>query len=349
MISHLLGDCRQLLKTLDDACVDCVVTSPPYFGLRDYGVAGQIGSEDSPEEHVRVMVELFRDVRRVLKKTGTVWMNYGDSYWNGGGVKTDNGHDFVDGGQRKLQKAKGSTLQKKTTASWNLKPKDMIGMPWRVAFALQADGWYLRQDIIWHKLNPMPESVTDRCTKSHEYVFLLTKSPTYFFDGEAIREQAVTFENRPSGVERERTFGYESKTKMEGYNPKKKYIPSGWDTSKGGHRKKTGRYQNAEKVQARAEPDHAVRDTRNKRSVWSLSSQPFTGAHFAVFPPELIRPCIVAGCPRGGIVLDPFGGSGTTALVAEQEGRDAILMELNPEYSELAKARTSQSSLFSPQ
>lgn len=330
------GDVREALRQMPDSSVQCVVTSPPYFGLRDYGVAGQIGLEPTVEEYVAVMVEMFREVRRILRPDGTLWLNLGDSYNGSGGA----GGDYGPGGLREGQpRYPGRRLE-------GLKPKDLIGVPWRVAFALQADGWYLRSDIIWAKPNPMPESVTDRPTKSHEYVFLLTKSPHYYYDADAIRE--------PHSSER----------------PLK--VPTG----------------------------------RNRRSVWTIATQPFPDAHFATFPEELPRLCILAGtspyaCPHCGapwrrvvervshsqpveerygrvghngmppqqsgwfwtpptvigqrweptcacdgndgsgrcIVLDPFWGSGTTGQVALELGRVAWGVELNPEYIEISKRR----------
>jgi site-specific DNA-methyltransferase (adenine-specific) len=277
------GDCIATLQTLPEKSINCCVTSPPYFGLRDYGHDGQIGLEQTPDAYVNKMVEVFREVRRVLRDDGTLWLNLGDTY-----VGATSQHK--NGGSQ----GHNSCIAKKTMGGIpsggrgdrnrklyesGLAMKQLIGIPWRVAFALQADGWYLRQDIIWHKPNPMPESVKDRCTKAHEYIFLLSKSERYYFDSEAMKEPVVT-------------------TKAVGND-----------------------------------------ETRNRRSVWSVTTKPYKGAHFATYPPELIRPCILAGCPKGGTVLDPFGGSGTTAQVAIEEGRNAVLCELNPEYIELAHRR----------
>ena len=287
-VEILTGDCRQTLKTLADNSVHCCVTSPPYFGLRDYGHDGQIGLEQTPEEFVSEMVSVFREIRRVLREDGTLWLNLGDSYSAGG-----------NGGGNKNDTNKGSlTVGPKRTPGFA--SKQLLGIPWRVAFALQADGWWLRQDIIWHKPNPMPESVQDRCTKAHEYIFLLTKSKNYFYDAEAIEEES-------SGLTGGR-FG------------------SG-GSEVGRLRQDSGRDR---------PPDDGK---RNKRSVWTVNTSPYKGAHFATFPPELIRPCILAGCPLGGTVLDPFGGSGTTGQVAMEEGRKAILCELNPEYVKLIDKR----------
>lgn len=294
-----LGDCLEVLKTLDDASVHCCVTSPPYFGLRDYGHEGQIGLEDSPDAFVAKLVEVFREVRRVLRDDGTLWLNLGDSYVgsaNNGGVasKTMQG----------TQAATGKNLP--TKGGEGLKPKDLIGIPWRVAFALQADGWYLRQDIIWHKPNPMPESVQDRCTKAHEYIFLLTKSARYHYDAEAVAEAAA---NREPG------------------NKSHKHADAAALDASGRSRTKLG----LGSVEAS--------ETRNKRSVWTVATHPYKEAHFATFPPALIRPCVLAGCPTGGVVLDPFNGAGTTGLVALSLGCKYVGIELNPEYLEMARRR----------
>jgi len=266
VIIHV-GDCLQTMRLLPSESVNTCVTSPPYFGLRDYGHAGQIGLEQTPDEFVTKLVEVFREVRRILHNDGTLWLNLGDSY--------------------------GSA-------------KNLLGIPWRVAFALQADGWTLRQDIIWHKPNPMPESVTDRCTKSHEYIFLMSKSERYYFDSEAISEPAI------------------HAGKVVTNNNGKNGQMGDFGATRGGFMKPEG---------------VTVKDTRNRRSVWTVPSKPFKGAHFATFPPDLIEPCILAGSPRGGVVMDPFGGSGTTGLVADRHGREAILCELNQEYANIAQDR----------
>ena len=273
----LIGDCIESMRGLPDQSVHTCVTSPPYFGLRDYGHDGQIGLEPTPDAFVAKLVEVFREVRRVLRDDGTMWLNLGDSYGVG---------------------------------------KQMLGIPWRVAFALQADGWYLRQDIIWHKPNPMPESVTDRCTKAHEYIFLLSKSQRYYFDAEAIKEPSAYFgKDARSGMGNIR---YEGK-RTEG------------DAAANGQQSFV-----------------TINETRNKRSVWTVTTKPFKGAHFATFPPDLIEPCVKAGCPEGGTVLDPFGGSGTTGLVAQTWSRKFILCELNPEYAQMAQNRiAAERGLFS--
>lgn len=292
-----MGDCREVLRGLPKGGVQCCVTSPPYWGLRDYGVKRQIGLEKTPEEFIDTMIEVFSVVREVLADDGTLWLNLGDSYATGSG-----GSNAPR--QRDLPKAPAGwaarnhpTLQR--TAVGTIKPKDLCGMPWRVAFALQADGWYLRSDIIWHKPNPMPESVTDRPTKSHEYVFLMSKSPRYFCDMEAIKEQAVR-----AGA-----------------------IPGG-NNSRG-----IGEFG----VVPHAPFNGPVPSHRNRRTVWTIATAPFPGAHFATFPPKLVEPCILAGSRPGDVVLDPFLGAGTTAMVAEQLGREWIGIELNPKYSRLAR------------
>lgn len=292
-VSLFCGDVRQVLRHLPDASAQTCVTSPPYFGLRDYGVDGQIGLEQTPDAYVSEMVAVFREVRRVLKDDGTLWLNLGDSYANDGKWGGSTGGKHASG----LHGNTGVGRERKFTG---MKPKDLIGIPWRVAFALQSDGWYLRQDIIWHKPNPMPESVRDRCTKAHEYVFLLSKSERYYFDYEAIREQAV-----------------------------KGHAGSSFDKGK------TAKHQLGRASTAERKDD----GLRTKRSVWSVSVKPYKGAHFATFPADLIEPCILAGAPRGGTVLEPFSGSGTTLAVADKHGRKAVGIELNPKYCDLAVAR----------
>ena len=300
----LQGDCLQQLATLPAASVQCCVTSPPYWGLRDYGTAGQLGLEATPDEYVANMVAVFRAVRRVLRDDGTLWLNLGDSYAGSGKGRMGDGSHAINGGD-KQHTNKGSTLGVLPESETGLKPKDLVGIPWRVAFALQADGWYLRQDIIWHKPNPMPESVTDRCTKAHEYIFLLTKSARYYYDNEAVKEDAVRAGDVPGG---------------NGH-----YIQH----SAGGHNK-DGLTACGQKP---------VAETRNKRSVWTVTTKPFKGAHFATFPPDLIEPCILAGSAADTLVLDPFSGAGTTGVVTVQHGRRYIGIELNPDYLEMSRKR----------
>jgi DNA modification methylase len=352
------GDCRETMRKWASQGVKAqtCVTSPPYYGLRDYGtgkwiggdencshkrdskysdktITGhankdltvgdaiyksvcpkcgairedrQLGLEETPEEYIKAMVEVFRCVWDVLEDDGTLWVNIGDSYCG-----TGSKGDHID---PKNPDGRNGQSVSKTLKLDGYKSKDLIGIPWMLAFALRADGWYLRQDIIWHKPNPMPEPVADRCTKAHEYIFLLSKSRKYHFDHVAIKEPATTVENRPSGIVRDRVYDYDSKQKEMG-------------RSRGGDET--------------PEPT-----TRNRHSVWNVATKPYSGAHFAVFPTELIEPCILAGAPLGGIVLDPFMGSGTTAQVAQDLGRQYIGCELNPAYEKLQKKRTSQQSLI---
>jgi DNA modification methylase len=369
-VQILMGDCRAVLQTLPAESVHCVVTSPPYWGLRDYGTAkweggdagcdhampvsyksstlgastggrseethkrsidaqatpyrnkcakcgatridSQLGLEQTPAEYVERMVEVFREVRRVLRKDGTIWLNLGDSYaanqTNNGGCSPKStlgggGGKYRDGSKNEAAFNGGISRR----VNHGIKAKDLVGIPWMVAFALRADGWWLRQDIIWAKPNPMPESVTDRCTKSHEYIFLLSKSATYYYNAEAIAEPA-TFAGEQLGIVRG------TKRRADSMNVE----PSG--------NEKPG-------------ADADIGATRNKRSVWTVTTQPFAEAHFATFPPALIEPCILAGCPKDGTVLDPFGGAGTTGLVADRQQRNAILIELNPAYAAMAKNR----------
>lgn len=341
-VKIIQGDCKEVLKGIPDQSVNCVVTSPPYYGLRDYGCEGQIGLEETPEIFLVGMVEVFREVRRVLRDDGTLWVNMGDSYAS----NPNKARARAD--QSGLHKYMGNQPNQCRYIGGDIKPKDLLGMPWRLALALQADGWYLRQDIIWHKPNPMPESVRDRCTKAHEYIFLLSKSQRYYFDFEANKEP-VTGTANPRG---------------SGVNPKSK-PPAGWDTGPGNHRSLKGRYKNKDSGvgysrldkntpgnKRDSRPRHkqnpsfskavtGLVEKRNRRSVWSIQTAPFSGAHFATFPPKLIEPCILAGCPEGGTVLDPFGGAGTTGLVADRLQRNAILIELNPEYVKMARERIS--------
>ncbi len=292
----ITGDSLEVLRGMEDESVDMCVTSPPYYGLRDYGVDGQIGREQSPEEYVEKLVQIFREVRRVLKPDGTLWLNLGDSYATSSG----------DNPPRNTRNSNGHTA-KSVPAGY--KRKDLIGIPWMVAFALRADGWYLRQDIIWHKSNAMPESVRDRCTKSHEYIFLLSKSPRYYFNADAIRE--------PCGKKG---------------NAK---------TFRGGGAYTGGRsFKNSATVERQSHGNTENKaGSRNKRSVWSIATAQFKAAHYATFPVKLVRPCILAGCRPGGVVLDPFIGSGTTGVVAIEEGRSYIGIEINPEYVAMATER----------
>lgn len=302
----LTGDSLAMLGVMPDCLASCCVTSPPYFGLRDYGHEGQIGLEPTVWEYVERLVAVFREVRRVLRDDGTLWLNLGDSYASqtGSGPQGKNG-DRAD------RAFTASSCPRKGIAD-GLKNKDLIGIPWRVAFALQADGWYLRQDIIWSKPNPMPESVKDRCTKAHEYVFLLSKSERYHFDGDAIAEPATGRD--PGNVAPNKHAG-------------KRFAQT---------------HDNLSAIGARA--------TRNARSVWQVATQPCKEAHFAVMPHGLAQRCILAGCPAGGVVLDPFVGSGTTGMVAALLGRNFVGCEINPAFADMARRRigdvAAQSDLF---
>jgi DNA modification methylase len=301
------GDCIEGMRTLPDEIVHCCVTSPPYWGLRDYGHDGQIGLEATPEAYVARMVEVFREVRRVLRDDGTCWVNLGDSYAAGGTGRRDTSGEYAERRAKVFGSGRGDGNGPKDYAQRaipsGLKPKDLVGIPWRVAFALQADGWWLRQDIIWHKPNPMPESVRDRCTKAHEYVFMLTKSERYFYDAEAVSEVAT--------VRDAKGIPYATRRVLDG--------------------KAT--------IIGRQERTYDAKPTRNRRSVWRISTKPCRNAHFAVMPPDLVEPCIKAGCPEGGTVLDPFAGSGTTLAVAAELGRNGIGCELNLEYIAMAEER----------
>ena len=299
------GDCLETLRQMPDGLVQTCVTSPPYFGLRDYGHAGQIGLEPTPDEFVAKLVEVFREVRRVLRDDGTLWVNIGDSYNAAGRT----GHGTRVGYKQGSNRASSTGADACRPSVAGLKEKDLIGVPWMLAFALRADGWYLRQDIIWHKPNPMPESVMDRCTKAHEYVFLLSKSERYFFDAEAIKEPAVTVGDTRH-LRRDKTADA-------------RLSPSG--------REGNGKPQ---------------AETRNRRSVWTVATRPYKGAHFATFPTDLIEPCILAGAPAGGIVLDPFFGSGTTGQVSQALGRQFVGLELNEAYKPLQDERLRQPSLL---
>jgi DNA modification methylase len=327
-----IGDCRDTMRQLiqGGVRVQTCVTSPPYFGLRDYGVDGQIGLEETPDQFVSTMVEVFDLVRELLSDDGTLWLNLGDSYSHGGNGARD--------GARWPKQSRNDHRVEHANKSTGTKPKDLLGIPWRVAFALQSAGWYLRQDIIWHKPNPMPESVRDRCTKAHEYIFLLSKSERYHFDAAAIAEPRSS--SNSAGV-------------------------AGWASGPGGHdaishnrdkgNAKTfrgGQYVNSNKFsnshaterdsRVNKEADSTV---RNRRSVWTIATQAYSEAHFATYPPELVEPCILAGSRVGDVVFDPFFGSGTTGEVAQRLGRQWIGCELNPEYEKLQQQRTAQAGM----
>ena len=323
----LIGDALNNLKTLPDNSVDCCVTSPPYYGLRDYGTSGQIGLEETPVEYIENLVSVFREARRVLKKDGTLWLNMGDSYAGSG-----KGAAAYPENAKKYKQCtnKGMLAAIKTTKvkTQEYKRKDLMGIPWRLAFALQADGWYLRQDIIWYKPNCMPESVKDRCTKSHEYIFLLSKSDKYYFDYEAIKEPAVGFNNIPPAG---------SKGTL---TPNSRRRKGNSKTFRGGAYTNNKAFDNSGEI-VRDSHGNADNTTglRNRRDVWSVSTHGCKEAHFATFPEKLIEPCILAGCRIGGTVLDPFLGSGTTAVVSIKHDRKCIGIEINPNYAEMAKRR----------
>ena len=292
------GDVRETLPQLWQYKAQMCVTSPPYYGLRDYGgEENQEGQEETPEEYINNMVEIFRLVRDNLMDDGTLWLNIGDSYYN---YRPGKGQSYPKQSVSKTKQDLPDKCNKRGNKLEGLKEKDLIGIPWMLAFALRQDGWYLRQDIIWHKPNPMPESVRDRCTKSHEYIFLFSKSKKYFYDNEAIKEDAKDWgvRNRVNGKYHNKGTGLQPHTGLTKSYPKK-----------------------------------------NKRSVWSVTNKPYKGAHFAVFPPDLIKPCILAGSRVGDLVLDPFMGSGTTAMVSKELGRDYLGCELHSDYSELAEKR----------
>jgi DNA modification methylase len=312
------ADAIQGLKQVKDQTVQTCITSPPYWGLRDYGSDDQLGLEPTPEEYTENLVSVFREVRRVLRDDGTLWLNLGDSY---AGARSAGGGTMAGFNDRYFGRATTGDKQRAVDKSKpsrpkvaSLKDKDLVGIPWRVAFALQADGWYLRSDIIWHKPNPMPESVTDRPTKAHEYLFLLTKSPRYYYDVDAIREEYLT--DNDKGLTKEERLRRNphlrsgvSRSAVKGFGPS----------------------------QMKGQPGG-----RNKRSVWTVTTKPFKGAHFAVFPPDLIEPCVLAGSAEGDTVLDPFTGSGTTGMVALRHGRDFVGTELNPEYAAMAEQRIAE-------
>ena len=295
----IVGNAIEVLKELPDCYVDCCITSPPYLGLRDYGVNGQIGLENSIEDYINRLTDIFREVRRVLKNDGTLWLNVGDSY-------VSNNSEYS-----------------------NCKRKDLIGIPWLLAFALRNDGWYLRQDIIWEKPNAMPESVKDRCTKSHEYIFLFSKQSKYYFDYEAIKEPAVGFNNIvPAG----------SKGTLR---PNSRLRKGNSRTFRGGGVYTKGQsFNNSAEIMRESHGNNEnMTGLRNKRSVWTVATQGYKEAHFATFPEKLIEPCVLAGSKEGGVVLDPFLGSGTTAIVAKKYNRGFIGIELNSEYVEMAERR----------
>lgn len=291
----LVGDAETVLRDQPDQSVHCCITSPPYWGLRDYDVEGQIGLESTPEEYISRLVGVFREVRRVLRDDGTLWVNIGDSY-----VGSAGGYQGKTGQRASRTFTARIDIEKRAA---DLPPKSLVGIPWRLAFALQADGWILRSEIIWHKLSPMPESVSDRPTKSHEQVFLLAKSARYFYDADAVAEPAT---GRAPG---------------------------------GGGKKYGAALAADERHRTKDLAAIGAADTRNLRDVWTIASQPFMGAHFATMPVGLVEPCLLAGCPVGGVVLDPFAGAGTVGLVASRRGRSFLGIELNERYAAMARRR----------
>jgi DNA modification methylase len=336
------GDCRTTMRELaaQGVRVQCCVTSPPYFGLRDYGHPGQIGLEKTPAEYVAALVEVFEGVRELLADDGVLWLNLGDSYAN----------DTKWGGStsgKHMQAVHGNSGIGRNRHTTGLPGKNLIGIPWRVAFALQTAGWYLRQDIIWHKPNPMPESVTDRCTKAHEYLFLLTKSERYYWDAEAMQEPAtgqIAGNVRPTKGVEEDPLKHRTRAGLHAFAERQR---SKRDSFKRDDSKRAEVIPGQTVGTHRADRDESEYDTgrRNRRSVWTVATQPYSGAHFAVFPAALIEPCILAGSRAGDVVLDPFMGSGTTAQVAQALGRQWIGCELNPEYAPLQQERTAQGAL----
>ena len=309
----LIGDCRETLKQLPNGCINTCITSPPFYALRDYQEENQIGLEKTPDEYVEELVKVFREVKRVLREDGNLWLNLGDTYSSHKDCKSISQTLSIGTGSEQahvIDKGRSASRDSKMLKEQGLKNKELIGIPWKVAFALREDGWYLRQDIIWSKKNTMPESVKDRCTKSHEYIFLMTKNPTYYYDNEAIKEDSKSAGKKSDGF-KGRQGGAEYHATSGGIGSEEK-----------------------------------VYNKKNKRSVWTVATRPFKDAHFAVFPPDLIEPMVLAGCPEKGIVLDPFMGSGTTGMVAQSLGRSWIGCELNPEYVEMQRKRTSQQSLF---
>lgn len=326
----VISDCLVAMKDIPDNVIQTCITSPPYWGLRDYKQDGQYGLEKTPEEYVAKMVGVFREVRRILRPGGTLWLNLGDSYVSAKGKYSSN-QQTISGKDR--NEPLGKRPDQKNHEY--LKDKDLCGIPWRVAFALQADGWWLRQDIIWSKPNPMPESVTDRCTKSHEYIFLLSKSASYYFDNEAIQELAIGYDGRKNTL-------FKGGVKYKGFNEQNMLS----------RRHERWKYKNLEDKGQKPNTIHLKRlkgeeylsPIRNRRSVWEISTSPYPGAHFATFPPDLVNPCILAGSKPGDIVLDPFGGSGTTAMRAKALGRKYIHIDLG--YKKLAEQRLAQEEIF---
>lgn len=341
MIDIFQGDSLEVLKGMTGESVQCCVTSPPYWGLRDYGHAGQIGQEETPEAFVKSLVSVFSEVKRCLKANGTLWLNLGDSYYNyrpGKGQRVSKQTIQQNNGSSDFENCKRRGLRQE-----GFKEKDLIGIPWMVAFALRADGWYLRSDIIWAKPNCMPESVTDRPTRSHEYIFLLTKSPKYYYDSEAIKEPCIWDVNGDGTAARKARQNDDNKSmptserngmRPAGFKDAKKF--NGKHEKQRGHSRKHAGFNGRWDLMTKEEQWKGM---RNKRDVWTIPPANFAEAHFATYPPDLVKPCILAGTKAGDTVLDPFLGSGCTAMVALQLGRKAIGIELNPEYVKIAEQR----------
>lgn len=323
---------------LTDSVVQCVITSPPYYGLRDYGVDGQIGLEQSPEEYVSKLVDVFREIWRVMRHDGTLWLNLGDSYAGSGGPGNQYDNKSSNGFKGAFTKYDNPNRVVK-----GLKPKDLIGIPWRVAFALQADGWYLRSDIIWHKPNPMPESVTDRPTKSHEYLFLLAKAERYYYDADAISEDVTgsTITRLSQNIDGQ--TGSERANGGNKTNGNMKAVGKAYFFARSVNECPPPGQRNQHR-EDREEIEYTGK--RNRRTVWTIPTRPYSGAHFATFPPALVEPCILAGSRPGDLVMDPFSGTSTVGEVAIQHRRRYIGIELNPEYLPLAIDRTNGTQIY---
>lgn len=324
----IIGDCLATLRTLPDGAAQCCVTSPPYYGLRDYGVEGQIGLEETPDAYVARLVEVFAEVRRVLRDDGTLWLNIGDTYAGSWGAQSKRLTPQQQGWKNGIENMPKMARRMGAVRDAGVKPKDLFGIPWMLAFALRADGWFLRSDIIWHKPNPMPESNTDRPTSAHEHVFLLTKRERYFYDAEAIVEDVSPNTHARLSQDLQAQVGSLRANGGAKTNGPMKAVGRKFDPGPGN------------KNNPSFDAAMAIMPTkRNSRNVWTIASQPFSGAHFATMPPALAERCIRAGSRKGDTILDPFGGAGTTGLVADRLGRSSILCELNPAYAALAADR----------
>lgn len=342
----MCGDAIEELRRIPDRSINTCVTSPPYYGLRDYGISEQIGLEETPEEYINRLVDVFREVRRVLRDDGVLWVNIGDSYVS----KPPSRRNEPNMQDRSYGDYRSELGYEKSKARYkgllhNYKTKDLIGIPWMLAFALRNDGWYLRQDIIWAKNNPMPESVKDRCTRSHEYIFMLTKKKKYWFDHEAIQEPTVTCDQSKRDRDNTKLNNTPGRTQMTGLVRNDYKTRNKRDVWSEGEKKQPkfggNKYGDSDdpKFQCYSGNEYKPTGMRNKRDVWRESVAITKEAHFAVFPKKLIEPCILAGCPEGGWVLDPFSGSGTSGIVATDNNRNYIGIELNPEYIEITKRR----------